>query len=326
MNRRMLRIVVFGLVAAAFTPGATVRAQNAVSGPLRLVVDTPAPNAIVAAPFVVAGWAMDDAATTGTGIDTVHVWATPVSGTPVFLGAATWAARGRTSAPSTAPRFNNSGFTLTVTTVLAPGAYTLQVFGRRISTLTFAIVEQVPITVRGVTLSDLVPCATGQVPRFDGTKWGCADNPGGQGADRTTGTTGTAGRHRCHGSAAPRARGEPAAGAAGATGTTGPAGPGGGDRHDRSRRCGWSDRSDRGDRADRLEQAQSGPPARQVQRGRPAPPDPSRPSRRSARHANLAALANNADVPFTGSSTLPSGVTQNIGGTAPTLADTTSGV
>ena len=146
-----------------------------------MAVDAPSPNAIVAAPFVVGGWAMDSAATTGTGIDTVHVWATPVSGAPVFLGAATMGGARPDVGAVYGARFNNSGFNLTVTTVLAPGTYMLQVYGRRISTLTFAIVEQVPVTVRGVTLSDLVPCATGQVPLFDGTRWGCADNPGVQG-------------------------------------------------------------------------------------------------------------------------------------------------
>src|SRR5215212_3461083 len=89
LNRRMLRVVVFGLVAAAFTSGAAVRAQNATNGPLKMAVDLPAANASVAAPFVVAGWVLDEAAASGTGIDTVHVWATPVSGVPVFLGAAT---------------------------------------------------------------------------------------------------------------------------------------------------------------------------------------------------------------------------------------------
>ena len=111
MRRRTLKIFAFGLVSATFTPVAPVHAQNAVSGPLRLAVDTPSPNAIVAAPFVVAGWAMDDAAATGTGIDTVHVWATPVSGAPVFSAPRRWAARGLTSAPCSAPASTIRGST-----------------------------------------------------------------------------------------------------------------------------------------------------------------------------------------------------------------------
>ena len=82
MDRRTLRLVTIGIALAALTPAATVRAQNAVSGSLRIVVDGPAANAIVAAPFVVTGWALDGVASTGTGIDTVHVWAKPVSGSP----------------------------------------------------------------------------------------------------------------------------------------------------------------------------------------------------------------------------------------------------
>ena len=127
-------------------------------------------------------------------------------------------------------RFTKSGFGLTVTTALAPGAYTLLAFAHRTSTQNFDIVAQVPLTVRGVTLSDPVPCATGQVPRFDGTLWGCADNPGVQGA---TGPMGPQGPQGPQGPTGPAG----ATGPAGLTGlrvrpappvrlrSTGPAGP-----------------------------------------------------------------------------------------------------
>ncbi len=111
MSRRTLRIAIFVLVAT-FTSGAAVRAQNAVAGPLKLVIDIPTAGAQVTAPFVVTGWALDETATTGTGIDTVHVWATSTSGVPVFLGAATMGGARPDVGGVFGARFNNSGFTL----------------------------------------------------------------------------------------------------------------------------------------------------------------------------------------------------------------------
>jgi hypothetical protein len=226
MVRGTFRIFIFGLAAALFTPVAAVRAQNAVSGQLQLTVDTPAANAVVGARFLVGGWALDQAATTGTGIDTVHLWATPVSGVPVFLGAAAMGGARPDVGAVFGARFNNSGYSLTVTTALPPGTYMLQAYGRRISTLTFAIVEQVPITVRGVMLSDLVPCVTGQVPLFDGTRWGCADNPGVQGATGPMGPQGPQGSQGPAGATGPTGPAGPT-GATGPTGVTGPTGPAG---------------------------------------------------------------------------------------------------
>ena len=58
---------------------------------VRLVIDTPKGLETVAQPFEIAGWAIDGAAVSGTGIDAIHVWAFPnrfAGGAPVFLGAA----------------------------------------------------------------------------------------------------------------------------------------------------------------------------------------------------------------------------------------------
>ena len=55
-----------------------------------MVLDTPVFGEVVQ-PFVVAGWAIDLAAWSGTGVDAVHVWAYPTPGsgaTPIFLGVA----------------------------------------------------------------------------------------------------------------------------------------------------------------------------------------------------------------------------------------------
>ena len=285
VDRRTLRTVILGLAVAAFTPIASVDAQNVVTGQLRLVVDTPGANASVGQPFVVAGWTLDESAGTGTGIDTVHVWATPVSGPPIFLGAATMGLARPDVSSVFGARFANSGFSLNVTTALKPGAYMLQVFGRRISTLTFATVEQVSIKVGGVTLSDLVPCAAGQVPLFDGTQWGCADNPGGQGATGPAGPQGPQGPQGATGAAGPAGP----TGAAGATGSVGATGP-------VETPDPWEPRA-------RLEWPV--PPAR---RDRQAPPDPLSSAHAFVTSTSVQALADNADLAFDGASTL-TGVT-----------------
>jgi hypothetical protein len=232
MIQRNFRTIILGLAVAALA-STVVRAQNAVSGSLRLWVDAPSVNATVAAPFAVSGWVLDESATSSTGIDAVHLFAKPASGAPIFLGAAATGDSRHDVGAVFGTRFNNAGFSATVTTTLAPGAYTLQVSGRRISTQSFDIVAQVPITVRGVTLNDLVPCTAGQVPRFDGTQWACAENPGRQGdagpqgpqgAMGATGLTGPAGATGAIGPAGP-AGATGAAGLAGPTGATGAIGP-----------------------------------------------------------------------------------------------------
>src|SRR5262249_62325318 len=59
-----------------------------VVGTLVLQTDAPAPGAAVAPPFGVSGWALDQAASSGTGVDAGDVWAFPGSRGPVLRGAA----------------------------------------------------------------------------------------------------------------------------------------------------------------------------------------------------------------------------------------------
>ena len=61
----------------------------AVNGPLRLTTDMPVAGQTVTVPFAVGGWALDQLASSGTGIDAVHVYAFPIIGPPIFLGPAT---------------------------------------------------------------------------------------------------------------------------------------------------------------------------------------------------------------------------------------------
>jgi hypothetical protein len=77
-----------------------------VSNP-KMYLDVPGPNATVQTSFAVAGWAVDLGAQSGTGVATVHVWATPVGGgSPVFLGAANMGV----TRPDIANYYGNSGY------------------------------------------------------------------------------------------------------------------------------------------------------------------------------------------------------------------------
>src|SRR5262245_45415159 len=196
------------LVVSAALVAQPVAPPVAVNGTLRLQTDAPAAGSTLAVPFAIGGWALDTAAATGTGIDAIHVWAIPPNGAPTFLGAGVLGVSRPDVAALFGAQFQNSGFNLTATAPLAPGAYTLAVFGHRAATNAFDIVQQTPIAIRGITLSDLFPCTAAQVPQFDGTSWGCATNPGVQGPPGPTGPAGPVGP----------------TGAAGAAGPTGPMG------------------------------------------------------------------------------------------------------
>jgi hypothetical protein len=91
-------------------------------------IDTPADGSDVHEPFVVAGWALDLAATSGDGVDVLDVWAYPATGAPaIFVGeCATGGARPDVGAVFGAS-FSTSGYGLVVRG-LAPGAYMLAVF------------------------------------------------------------------------------------------------------------------------------------------------------------------------------------------------------
>src|SRR6185436_13566116 len=63
-----------------------------VTGTPRMSIDTPGNNQSLGPSFLIAGWATDLAAASGSGVDAVQVWAypNPGSGTPArFLGSAT---------------------------------------------------------------------------------------------------------------------------------------------------------------------------------------------------------------------------------------------
>jgi len=82
----------------------------------------------VSSSFTIAGWAIDEAATTGTGIDTVHVWAYPASGAnPIFLGIADYGDARPDIGALFGEQFANASYSLDIND-LAPGVYDLVVY------------------------------------------------------------------------------------------------------------------------------------------------------------------------------------------------------
>jgi glucose/arabinose dehydrogenase len=114
----------------------------------RMALDAPAPNATIGRSFRVAGWALDLNATTGAGVDAVHVYAYPLpSGAPAFLGVAALGDARPDVAAVFGPAFQNSGFHLDVTGV-APGRYRIVAFARSTVTGTFVISRSADVTVQ----------------------------------------------------------------------------------------------------------------------------------------------------------------------------------
>jgi len=118
----------------------------------QLAIDSPANGSTRLRPFSIAGWAADTGAATGTGIDTIHIWAFPVGGGPqFFLGAATYGlSRPDVGAFLGNSRFNNSGYALTVSSsnMPSPGTYDLQVYGRSTVTGSFSVMRVVRVIVQ----------------------------------------------------------------------------------------------------------------------------------------------------------------------------------
>lgn len=135
-------------VAGVFNNSQTTRIQVLAPPSIpRMSVDLPAQNQSVSQSLVIAGWALDVGAVTGTGVDAVHVWAYPVAGgAPVFAGVATLGhSRPDIAAAFGAARFAAGGFRLEAT--LPRGEYNLVVFAHSVNTNTFNNASLVRIRV-----------------------------------------------------------------------------------------------------------------------------------------------------------------------------------
>ncbi|MCH8000012.1 MAG: N-acetylmuramoyl-L-alanine amidase, partial [Chloroflexi bacterium] len=107
---------------------------------IAMSLDAPAEGSTVRQPFLVAGWAIDQAVTSGTGVDAVHVYAyptdasgTPTGAAPAFLGAASLGESRGDVAAVFGEQFTNSGYALSATG-LGGGFYRLVVYARSATT------------------------------------------------------------------------------------------------------------------------------------------------------------------------------------------------
>jgi glucose/arabinose dehydrogenase len=134
--------------------GVVHRIRPAVTTPNPLLnIDLPAQGSVVTQPFVLAGWAFDANASSGTGISTIHVWAFPNPGSgaaPRFVGVTNFGSRPDVGAAFGA-QFAPSGFGLVVSG-LPPGAYQLWLFGWVDAMGAFGIVRMVDVTIVSSTL------------------------------------------------------------------------------------------------------------------------------------------------------------------------------
>jgi hypothetical protein len=128
----------------------TARVRVTVRGRPVMTIDGPANLSVLTSSFRVAGWAIDRESVSGPGVDTLHVYAFPVSGggPATFLGVATYgASRPDVAAAFGNSRFTNSGYELLVSG-LAPGTYDVVVFSHSTVTATFSTARVTRVTIR----------------------------------------------------------------------------------------------------------------------------------------------------------------------------------
>jgi hypothetical protein len=113
-------------------------------------LDAPGNGATIAPQFVVSGWAADLVSQSGTGVDAIHVYAYPNFGSgapPVFLGVAAYGQPRGDVGNIFGARFTNSGYSLQVSSLLAPGRYRIFVYARSIAAQGFNNVRTADVTV-----------------------------------------------------------------------------------------------------------------------------------------------------------------------------------
>jgi len=110
-----------------------------------MALDSPPSGRIQFMPFTLNGWAIDRGGT-GTGVTTIHVWAYPSTGAPVFAGVATYGAPRPDVGASYGAQFTNSGYSLVVSN-LAAGTYTLVAYAYSSVTNSFNQSRQTVVTL-----------------------------------------------------------------------------------------------------------------------------------------------------------------------------------
>jgi len=143
------QLSLFGWVDAIGGFGIVRTVDVTIVSSTQLAIDLPPNFSTVNQPFHVAGWSIDTAAASGTGIDTIHVWAHPTTGgPPVFVGVpALGGIRPDVAAVFGNARYGPSGYNMAASG-LAPGTYDLVVYSHSTVTNDFSASQSVRVTVR----------------------------------------------------------------------------------------------------------------------------------------------------------------------------------
>jgi hypothetical protein len=136
----------------------------------RLSIETPAAGSSVTQPFSLSGWALDMEAPSGTGVDTLHVWAYPNPGSGaagIFVGAVQYGIARPDVGAAYGGRFTNSGYRINVKG-LAPGPYQFTVYLHSTATGTFRVAQSRVLNVaKAVSVSVDAPAAnSSRTPPF----------------------------------------------------------------------------------------------------------------------------------------------------------------
>jgi glucose/arabinose dehydrogenase len=140
------RLAVFALVRATGRFDVLRLVDVLIISRTRIQVDLPSQGARIGGPFLVAGWTFDAGAPSGTGIDTVHVWALPVSfaGPPFFVGATSSFVDRPDVGAAFGAQFTRSGFNV-VNDLPTAGVWNIYVFARSTGSRQFDAAP--PVTV-----------------------------------------------------------------------------------------------------------------------------------------------------------------------------------
>jgi YD repeat-containing protein len=111
-------------------------------------VEQPGTGTSVNQSFTISGWAADLAAASGSGVNTVHIWAYPNPGSgqaPIWVGTPTYGTPRSDVAAIYGTQFTNSGFSMTAT--LPPGVYQLYIAAYSLVANGFNQAQNVTVTV-----------------------------------------------------------------------------------------------------------------------------------------------------------------------------------
>jgi hypothetical protein len=146
------RVIAFAHTVATNAFTAYVFADVWVAPVRALVIDTPAENATANQGFTIAGWAIDNAAAAGSGIDAIHLYVAPATAPDrlTFLGVATLDIARDDVGAAYGAQFSKAGYAY-YAAGFASGDYVLYAYAHSSVTGTFCLGEARRFTVRATT-------------------------------------------------------------------------------------------------------------------------------------------------------------------------------